>query len=168
MKNRWILLLILTPILTACALHPVGLPTITPPTEAFELYLLLDDQAHGADIIDAPVNALELAEIPMLTTADLDSYDRKTHTIELTEAAMQKVTSLLEDGFQVAGIPFVIVSKDERLYAGAFWTPLSSQSFDGVVIMDPAFLTEGNTLQITLGYPGPDHYTGPIRAIIPT
>ena len=69
------------------------------------------------------------------------------------------MTDLLEEGLQVAGIPFVIVSRGERIYAGAFWSMLSSQSFDGVVIMDPVFLTESNTIQITLGYPGSDFFT---------
>ena len=157
MKNRWILLIILTLGLAACALRPAG---DTSPTEAFELYLLADDQAHGADIIDIPIDALELAESPLLTTSDLISYDRSTHAIELTDGGFQKVTTLLESGVQVAGIPFVIISGGERLYAGAFWTPLSSQSYDGVVIIDPAFLSESNTIQITLGYPGVDFYSG--------
>lgn len=127
--------------------------------EAFELYLLADDQAHGWDIIDAPLEDLDLAESPLLTTADLVSYDRNTHTIELTNEGFQKVTDLLEAGFQVVGIPFVVVSGGERIYAGAFWTPLSSQSFDGVVIMDPAFQSDENTIQITLGYPGSGFFT---------
>ncbi len=70
------------------------------------------------------------------------------------------MTTLLEEGLQVAGIPFVIVSRGERIYAGAFWSMLSSQSFDGVVIMDPVFLTESYTIQITLGYPGSGFFTG--------
>ena len=128
--------------------------------EAFELYLAADDQAHGWDVVDAPLEDLELAESPLLITADLVSYDRDTHTIELTDEGFQKVTDLLDAGFQVAGIPFVVVSGGERIYAGAFWTPLSSQSFDGVVIMDPAFQSDENTIQITLGYPGRGFFIG--------
>ncbi|MBG0770204.1 MAG: hypothetical protein H0S82_00765 [Anaerolineaceae bacterium] len=141
--------------LVACAGQPAEIRG-----EAFELYLLADDQAHGMDIIDTPLEDLELAETPLLTTADLISYERSTHTLELTDAGFQKVTDLLEAGFQVAGIPFVVVSGGERIYAGAFWTPLSSQSFDGVVIMDPAFQSDDNTIQITVGYPGSGFFTG--------
>lgn len=157
MKHSWILLLMLALLLPACA--PRG-DSSDPSAPAFELYLLAKDDAHGSEVLNTPLEALSLAEAPLLTTADLLSYDRSIHTLELTEAGMAKVTSLLESGFQVAGIPFVIASGGERLYAGAFWTPLSSQSFDGVVIMDPAFSSEGNTLQISLGYPGSDFFDG--------
>ena len=157
MKHGWVLLLLLTLALTACAPRPDNSASSAP---AFELYLLAGDNTRGSDLLNTSLDNLILAETPLLTTADLLSYDRSTHTLELTETGMEKVTALLESGFQVAGIPFVIVSGGERLYAGAFWTPLSSQSFDGVVIMDPAFLSEGNTLQISLGYPGSDFFNG--------
>jgi len=173
MKNKWTVLTLLTLALaTACAPQAVtpaattaapqtAAPTPTTetsPAEAFELYLLADDDARGADLLEVPVDDLALEETPLLTTADLTLYDRGTHTLTLTGDGFQKVTDLLADNFQVAGIPFVIVAKGERIYAGAFWTPLSSQSFDGVVIMDPAF-TEGESIQISLGYPGSDFFT---------
>ncbi|QRN82977.1 hypothetical protein JR338_11260 [Chloroflexota bacterium] len=155
MKIKWMVYFILSLVVTACSVQATGTTG-----EAFELYLLEDSQAHGSDIINTPLNDITLAETPLLTTADLVSYEHSTHTLQLTDGGFQKVTDLLEEGFQVAGIPFVIVSRGERIYAGAFWTMLSSQSFDGVVIMDPVFLTESNTIQITLGYPGSGFFTG--------
>jgi len=59
----------------------------------------------------------------------------------------------------MSGVPFVIVSHGQRIYAGAFWSPASSLSFDGVVILQPADPTAG-TLFIVLGYPGGDFFTG--------
>ncbi|MBG0788668.1 MAG: hypothetical protein H0S79_26570, partial [Anaerolineaceae bacterium] len=132
MKTKWMIFLILALALTGCSFRPAGNTG-----EAFELYLLKDDQAHGWDLLNAPLNSLKLADEPLLTTADLVSYDGSTHTLQMTDEGWQKVTDLLAEGLQVAGIPFVIVSRGERIYAGAFWTMLSSQSFDGVVIMDP-------------------------------
>lgn len=159
MKKKWTLLLILALGLTACASLTTKTTPAGPEAEAFELYLLADDQAHGADLIGVPLEDLELADTPLLTTADLTQYDGQTHTLALTDDGFQKVTDLLADNFQVAGIPFVIVAKGERIYAGAFWTMLSSQSFDGVVILDPVF-TEGQSIQIDLGYPGTGFFTG--------
>ena len=60
---------------------------------------------------------------------------------------------------KVDGIPFVVCVGEQPIYAGAFWTPLSSLSFDGVVIMQP-FDTDGTTIRIVLGYPGQDAFTG--------
>ena len=155
MRFRWLIWTILIIKLISCTVHSAGNHD-----EAFELYLLADDQAHGSVVIETTLAALKLAQTPLLTTSDLVSYERSTHTIKLTDAGYQKISDLLADNFQVGGIPFVIVSGSERIYAGAFWTPLSSQSFDGVVIMDPVFLMEDNTLQITLGYPSIDVFTG--------
>lgn len=160
MKNVWVLMSIFILGLTGCGLSPVMPIEEASPAEAFELYLLANENARGMDVIDTPLETLALADAPLLTTTDLVNYERSSHTIQLTDEGLRKVTALFEEGFQVAGIPFVIVARGERLYAGAFWTPLSSQSFDGVVIMDPVFSTENNTLQIALGYPGVDFYSG--------
>jgi hypothetical protein len=155
MKNKWTLLLILVIGIAACA------PQAADPSdaEAFELYLLADEQIRGLQLADIPLADLVLAETPLLTTADIVTYDRGTHTIELTDAGYEKVTALLAEGLQVAGIPFAILAKGERIYAGAFWSMLSSQSFDGVVIMDPVF-TEDQAITVSLGYPGSGFFTG--------
>ena len=158
MKNNWTLLLILAIGITACV-PQVNSPASAAEAEAFELYLLADDQIRGYQLADTALADLELAETPLLTTADIVTYQRDTHTIELTDAGFEKVTNLLAEGFQVAGIPFVILAKGERIYAGAFWSRLSSQSFDGVVIIDPVF-REGQAITIELGYPGSDFFTG--------
>lgn len=56
------------------------------------------------------------------------------------------------------GVPFVVLSYDERIYAGAFWSPASSLSFDGVTIIgQPDHANE--PLTITLGYPTRYFYT---------
>ncbi len=53
----------------------------------------------------------------------------------------------------------------ERVYSGAFWTPASSLSFDGIVIQVPPL---DDALHIQLGYPespelfrGQDHRSDP-------
>lgn len=161
MRMRWLIWIVIIIRLIACTAQ---MEASSAPTgsegEAFALYQLADDQIRGMALVDMPLEALVLADVPLLTTADLISYERSTHTLELTDEGYQKVADLMTDNFQVGGIPFVVVSGGHRIYAGAFWTPLSSQSFDGVVIMDPIFLMENNTMQITLGYPAVEFFTG--------
>ena len=60
---------------------------------------------------------------------------------------------------KVAGIPFVVCVGSQRIYSGALWTPASSVSYDGVVILQ-LFDNDGTTIQLTLGYPGPKLFTG--------
>ena len=123
MRFRWLIWTILIIKLLSCTAHSAGNHD-----EALELYLLADDQARGPAVIRTPLEALKLAQTPLLTTSDLVGYERSTHTIKLTDAGYQKISDLLADNFQVGGIPFVIVSGGERIYAGAFWTPLSSRA----------------------------------------
>ncbi|MDH4209321.1 MAG: hypothetical protein OEV76_10635, partial [Anaerolineae bacterium] len=60
---------------------------------------------------------------------------------------------------EVRGIPFVVCVGTDRIYAGAFMTPASSISFDGVVILEP-FDVERHVISIALGYPSPEAFTG--------
>ncbi|MGC9523837.1 MAG: hypothetical protein ACP5HG_18450, partial [Anaerolineae bacterium] len=95
---------------------------------------------------------------PLLTLVDIVSYDAVTHAFTLTAEATERLAQL---AIPVAGPPFVLTVDDQPIYGGAFWTPLSSLSYDGVVIMlmptgEPAF----ETYRIELGYPGPDFFRG--------
>lgn len=126
--------------------------------EAFELYLVADAQITAGDLKNYELVDLPLADIPIIKTEDLVNYDWEFHTFDLTEAAYQKLLIIFAQGLPTTGLPFVIVSHEQRIYAGAFWTLLSSMSFDGVTIlqpMDPA----GQTMFITLGYPGEDAFS---------
>jgi hypothetical protein len=60
---------------------------------------------------------------------------------------------------RVDGIPFVVCVGTERIYTGGFWTPLSSLAYDGVIIMQP-WDTNETTIQIALGYPAPEVFSG--------
>jgi hypothetical protein len=54
----------------------------------------------------------------------------------------------------VDGLPFVVCVGSDRIYTGAFWTPLSSLIFDGVVVMQP-MEPDRNVIEIGIGYPSP-------------
>lgn len=123
----------------------------------FALYLLADDRPAtmlaGTGLADLP-----LRDQPVLAEEDLAWYDGETHEMALTPKALARVQQVFVTPIRTNGIPFVVCAGEERIYAGAFWTPLSSQSYDGVVILQP-FGADQTTIQLSLGYPGSFDFT---------
>ena len=124
----------------------------------FAIYLLAQD-IPTADLSQTDINQLNLESKPLISSDDIVSYEKTTHTIELTQDAYSRIQKVFPTPVRVNGIPFVVCVGKERIYTGAFWTPLSSLSYDGVVIMQ-SFDTAATSIQITLGYPGQDFFTG--------
>ena len=124
----------------------------------FALYLLADDRPTtalaGSDLAELP-----LRDQPLLAEEDLAWYDGATHEMALTRDALARVHQVFATPIRTNGIPFVVCVRQERVYAGAFWTPLSSQSYDGVVILQ-LFGADQPTIQLSLGYPGSFDFTG--------
>ena len=150
-----VLLLALPALCAGCgrrATEPAG-------TGGLALYLLARD-VPTARLASVPLDGLALRDSPLLAGDDIVAYDRLTHDIELSGAAYRRVQALFAAPVPVRGLPFVVCVGREPLYAGAFWTSLSSQSFDGPVIMEP--LAAGlPVIRITTGYPGPAFFRGP-------
>jgi hypothetical protein len=121
--------------------------------EPFALYLLGDPQITGPDIKNYDLDQLPLAALPLFTTENLVSYDWDYHGINLTQSAYLQLLAIFSGGIPASGLPFVILAYEQPIYAGAFWTPFSSLSFDGVTILQPSD-PAGQPLYITLGYPG--------------
>ena len=161
MKNRWLLTLtLMTLVLAACTQpSPDAAPPVSDEEEAFELYLVADSQMGGADLKRYELGDLPLAEEPIITTGDIDSYLWDIHAINLNEEAYKKIFAIFSQGMPMSGVPFVIRAKGERIYAGAFWSMASSLPFDGVTILQP-FDPAGSPLIISLGYPTQEFYTG--------
>jgi hypothetical protein len=122
----------------------------------FAIYLL-SQNVPATELSQIDLNRLTLETKPIISNDDIISYEKTNHTIELTQAAYTRVQKIFP--IPVNGIPFVVCAGNERIYAGAFWTPISSISYDGVVIMQP-YNARDTTIQITLGYPGPEFFTG--------
>jgi hypothetical protein len=119
-------------------------------SEGFAIYLTQRDIPVSQM---EPLSRVAIADTPLMSVADIVSYDRNTHEIELTPAAYERVMQLQ---VPTSGKVFVVCVDKEPIYWGAFWTPISSQSFYGVVIMVPPILpggNSGNVIQITRGYP---------------
>ena len=161
MKNRWLLTLtLMTLVLAACTQpSPDAAPPVSDEEEAFELYLVADSQMGGADLKRYELGDLPLAEEPIITTGDIDSYLWDIHAINLNEEAYKKIYVIFSQGMPMSGVPFVILSNGKRIYAGAFWSLTSSLPFDGVIILQP-FDPSGSPLMISLGYPTQEFFTG--------
>ena len=124
----------------------------------FAIYFLAQD-IPAAKLSHMDINQLVLQNRPIISNDDIVSYDKANHTIELTHEAYTRIQQIFPMPVKVDGIPFVVCVGKERIYIGAFWTPVSSLSYDGVVIMQP-FEAKPTTIQIALGYPVSDVFTG--------
>ena len=122
--------------------------------EGFSIYLTRDD----IPVSKMPIlSHVDLAEKPVISVDDIISYSRDTHEIELTAGAYQRVTELQ---VPTSGKSFVVCVNKAPIYWGAFWTPVSSQSFDGVTIWVPSLSLPENFICLELGYPSPGFYQG--------
>ncbi len=107
----------------------------------------------------ADLQSLQLQKTPLISMADIISYSKSTHEIELIPSAYQRILDLYKKPGHVSGPPFVICVGSERIYGGAFWTMLSSASYDGVVILQP-IQPDGRIIALRLGYPTRADFTG--------
>jgi hypothetical protein len=122
--------------------------------EGFAIYLTKQD------IPPAQMEALshvDIAEKPIITISDIITYDAQEHELRLTASAFERVCQL---GVPVRGKSFVVCIDKRLIYWGAFWTPLSSMSFDGVTIWKPLSLEEPHVIRLELGYPSSAFYIG--------
>ncbi|MDH4209762.1 MAG: hypothetical protein OEV76_12865, partial [Anaerolineae bacterium] len=102
----------------------------------FSIYLLADEMP-ATELAGVALSDLQLRIEPLVSARDIISYSRQTHEIELTVEAYERIRQLFTLPVEVRGIPFVVCVGTDRIYAGAFMTPASSISFDGVVILEP-------------------------------
>ena len=123
--------------------------------EGFAIYLTKGDVPPSqmealshVDIVDKPVIGLD----------DIVSYNSTNHEITLTENGMKNITSLQ---VPTSGKSFLVCVNKSPIYWGAFWTPISSQSFSGVTIEMPLLSGQkAGTISINLGYPAQSFYRG--------
>lgn len=122
--------------------------------EGFAIYLT------RGDIPPSRMEALshvEISDTPIITVKDIISYNAQTHEITLTSQAFERIASLQ---VPVSGISFLVCVNKSPLYWGAFWTPVSSLSFNGVTIWQPFGAQDVNIITLELGYPSSSFYSG--------
>jgi len=100
---------------------------------------------------------VDIAEKPVIAISDIITYDAQEHEMRLTASVIERVSQL---GVPVRGKSFIVCIDERPIYWGAFWTPLSSMSFDGVTIWKPLSLEEPHVIRLELGYPSSAFYIG--------
>jgi len=90
-----------------------------------------------------------LIESGELVISDLEIiyYNKTSHEIKLTDVGVEKIESLQ---VPMNGTGFVIKVEGREIYRGAFWSPISSLPYHGVVIET---LVNKNFIRIEAGYP---------------
>jgi len=122
--------------------------------EGFAIYLTKQD------ISPVQMEALshaDIAEEPIITISDIITYDAQEHELEITTGAFERISQLC---VPVRGKSFIVCIDKNPIYWGAFWTPISSISFDGVVICKPLGSQEPKVITIGFGYPTPFFFQG--------
>jgi hypothetical protein len=128
--------------------------TATTKGEGFAIYLT------RKDIPPAKMEALshvELSDQPIVSVEDIITYNAQTHEMKLTPSAFERIFEL---DVPVEGRSFMVCINKEPIYWGAFWTPISSISFDGVTIWKPYNTQEQKIIVLELGYPSSSFYGG--------
>lgn len=148
--RRAAVLVLLAALLAGCTRAIAGLPQVTP-QEAEPARREGGEGAFGICL------GGECTGEAFLSEDDITSYDSQTHEMVLTPAAVERLHTFV---VPTSGVPFVVCVGDEPIYHGAFWTLVSSQSSDGVIIETLAAEMHG-AVRIELGYPGPDFFQGP-------
>ena len=120
---------------------------------------LLADEIPATELLPVDLNDLELQEEPILSSDGIITYSWARHEMELTAESYERIQRLFTLPAKVRGIPFVVCTGTDRIYAGAFWTPVSSIGFDGVVICQ-SFDPDKRIIRIGLGYPTCEAFTG--------
>ncbi len=136
-------------ILLACCMMLPCAGCSTPTEQGVAIYLTMGDVAPSAMEM---LSHVDLAAEPLISMDDIISYDASTHELTLTAEAFNRIAAL---EVPVSGKAFVVCVDGNPVYWGAFWTPISSLSFDGVTIWKPLGAEQSSTVQIQLGYPGP-------------
>ncbi|MFC1958787.1 hypothetical protein ACFLV6_02610 [Chloroflexota bacterium] len=129
-------------------------PSVTSEGEGFAIFLTKEDIPPSR--MEA-LSYVEIADQPIISIMDIITYDAQTHEIKLTENAFNRIAGL---EVSVQGKSFMVCVDRKPIYWGAFWTPISSISFDGVTILKPISTQEPRVITLELGYPSSSCYTG--------
>jgi len=100
---------------------------------------------------------VELAGQPEICMRDIVAYNTQTHELKLSAGCYDRICSL---DVPVSGKSFVVCADRKPVYWGAFWTPVSSISFDGVTVCKPYSKEQARIITFELGYPSPSFYRG--------
>ncbi len=121
------------------------------PAEQFAIYLPVA-QMSGLEILKADLSEVMLQAQPLIAADEILSYDPATHDLRLSRDGMQHLADL---NVPMNGTAFVACVGKKPIFAGAVWTMLSSQSFEGVTIQVPIVVSD-TLVHLYSGYPSFD------------
>ena len=121
--------------------------------EGFAIYLTAQENPGEWPPSAAP----EITGEPVIAITDIESYDRNHHELTLTQSAIEKLAKL---DVPMDGREFAVCVNGEVIYTGAFWTPFSSLTYNGPVIVIPFDSQNTRSVKIELGYPSGSFFTG--------
>jgi hypothetical protein len=125
----------------------------------FSLYLLTETTAQNQKHRAPDISKMKKpAGAPLIAAADIDHYQKDRHEMGIYYTAALKLNKM---ALNLRGKPFAIFVGDEPVYAGAFWSLNSSQSYDGVYIDISDFKGDFPILKLRFGYPTGKFTTGP-------
>ena len=81
---------------------------------------------------------------------DILWYNASDYSIKLTDSGIKKIKTLR---IGVYGEPFIVKVGKTEIFRGAFWIPVSSVNYRGIVIIAPLQVEEYNIIKFELGYP---------------
>ncbi len=139
-------LLVLAFLIAGCA---VAAPA--QPADQFAIYLPAA-QMSGLEILKADLSKVMLQPKPLIAADEILSYTPATHDLRLSRAGMQRLAEL---DVPMNGTAFVACVGKTPIFAGAVWTQLSSQSFEGVTIQVPIVISD-TLVHLYSGYPSFD------------
>lgn len=119
---------------------------------------LVRDVSDPRQVDAAELATIPLAEDPIIRGEDILGYDLGTHQMTLTGEAYERVVGLFTLPVDVDGMPFVVLVGGDPVFSGAFYTPASSLSYGGVIVLHP--LTPEPTIAFALGYPSAEAFEG--------
>ena len=138
-------LVLLITALQACTVANTT-PSCSP--DAFSIYLTAEPM-NGGSVLKADLNKVRVEAAPIIASQDIIAFEQQKNDLTLVPAARKR---LIELKVPTDGRAFIICSEGKRLGAGAFWTPLSSASFDGLTILQP-FSPEERSVHFSNSYP---------------
>jgi hypothetical protein len=126
----------------------------SPKGEGFAIYLTKGDVPPAQMPF---LSYVDIADQPIISMKDVITYNAQIHELKLTSSAFERIFRL---DLPVNGKSFMVCVNGKLIYSGAFWTPISSISFDGVTIWKPLSLEEPHVINLELGYPSSSFYGG--------
>jgi hypothetical protein len=132
MKNFLLLTLIALLSLFSCERQSTE---IISTVNGFEIFKLADSTITTKQAQHILLDSLVLSQFPFLTEDDLVAYYWASHTFTTHPDIDTLFSRMRWLPGKSAGVPFVVVAGNSRIYQGAFWWPYSSSLPPGAYIM---------------------------------